>query len=56
MTKPRQCQDVKMYTHGTMSPFKSTSDHLLSPLAIQVISMPLLRRKYQQTLEISRGT
>jgi len=39
-----------MYTHRTTSPFPSTSDHLLSPLTIQVISLPLLCRKYQQTL------
>ena len=31
-----------MYTHGTTSPFPSTSDRLLSPLTIQVISLPLL--------------
>ena len=37
------------YTHGTMSPFPSTSDRLLSPLMIQVILLPLLCRKYQQT-------
>ena len=46
-----------MYTHGTTSPFPpSTSDRLLSPLTIQVISLPLLCRNYQQTLEISCGT
>ena len=40
---------MKMYTRGTMSPFTSTSDRLLSPLTTQVISLPLLCRKYQQT-------
>ena len=45
-----------MYTHGTTSPFPSTSERLLSPLTMQVISLPLLCKKYQQTLEISRGT
>jgi len=44
-----------MYTHGTTSPFLATSDRLLSPLTIQVISLPLLCRNYQQTLKISRG-
>ena len=38
-----------MYMHGTTSPFPSTSERLLSPLTMQVISLPLLCKKYQQT-------